>query len=126
MRALSDRLRIHGDPSRPVRALSGGNQQKVALAKWLPRNPSVLLLNDPTRGVDIDTKRELYLMLRAIAADGRLVILSSSDTLELTGLCDRVAVFRDGRLVRTLRAPDATEEAIVAAAMAHGSAEVAA
>ncbi|MGO8655711.1 ATP-binding cassette domain-containing protein, partial [Rhizobium ruizarguesonis] len=79
-------------PLASIWSLSGGNQQKVALAKWLPLDPSVLLLNDPTRGVDIETKREIYLMLRAFAAEGRLVILASSDTPELVHLCDRVVV----------------------------------
>ncbi|MGO7638705.1 ATP-binding cassette domain-containing protein, partial [Rhizobium leguminosarum] len=64
---LARRLTIKGDTARPVQALSGGNQQKVALAKLLPLDPSVLLLNDPTRGVDIETKRDIYLMLRAFA-----------------------------------------------------------
>jgi len=114
---LTKRLSIQGDTGRAVRALSGGNQQKVALAKWLPREPGVLLLNDPTRGVDINTKREIYLILRAVADEGRLVLMSSSDTLELTELCDRVAVFREGQIARILSGDDITEEAIVAAAM---------
>lgn len=118
---LAKRLSILGDVARPVRALSGGNQQKVALAKWLPREPGILLLNDPTRGVDIDTKREIYLILRAVADEGRLILMSSSDTLELTELCDRVAVFREGRVVSVLAGDDITEEAIVTAAMANAS-----
>ncbi|UUP18678.1 sugar ABC transporter ATP-binding protein [Nitratireductor thuwali] len=114
---LAKRLTIKGDVDRPVQALSGGNQQKVALAKWLPLNPSVLLLNDPTRGVDIETKREIYLMLQSFAREGKLVILLSSDTPELVHLCDRVAVFREGRVVATLPHPEISEEAIVGAAM---------
>lgn len=114
---LAKRLTIKGDVDRPVQALSGGNQQKVALAKWLPLNPSVLLLNDPTRGVDIETKREIYLMLQSFAREGKLVILLSSDTPELVHLCDRVAVFREGRVVATLPRPEISEEAIVGAAM---------
>ena len=114
---LAKRLTIRGDTQRPVQALSGGNQQKVALAKWLPRMPSVLLLNDPTRGVDIETKREIYLMLRAFAAEGKLVILLSSDTPELVYLCDRVIVFSEGRNVALLERDAISEEAIVGAAM---------
>ncbi|MBN7756968.1 sugar ABC transporter ATP-binding protein [Nitratireductor aquimarinus] len=114
---LAKRLTIKGDVTRPVQALSGGNQQKVALAKWLPLDPSVLLLNDPTRGVDIETKREIYLMLQSFAREGKLVILLSSDTPELVHLCDRVAVFREGRVVATLPRADISEEAIVGAAM---------
>ncbi|TIO40736.1 MAG: sugar ABC transporter ATP-binding protein, partial [Mesorhizobium sp.] len=63
-RDLAAQLSIKGDLQRPAQALSGGNQQKVALAKWMPHDPLVLLLNDPTRGVDVETKREIYLMLR--------------------------------------------------------------
>ena len=114
---LARRLAIKGDTSRPVQALSGGNQQKVALAKWLPLQPSVLLLNDPTRGVDIETKREIYLMLRAFAREGKLVILLSSDTPELVHLCDRVTVFREGQVAATLPRQAISEEAIVGAAM---------
>jgi ribose transport system ATP-binding protein len=115
--ALAQRLSIKGDTARAVQALSGGNQQKVALAKWLPKSPSVLLLNDPTRGVDIETKREIYLMLRGFAAEGKLVILLSSDTPELVHLADRVLVFSEGRVVETLEHAAISEEAIVGAAM---------
>ncbi|MBX4999445.1 sugar ABC transporter ATP-binding protein [Rhizobium lentis] len=114
---LARRLTIKGDTARPVQALSGGNQQKVALAKWLPLDPAVLLLNDPTRGVDIETKREIYLMLRAFAAEGRLVILASSDTPELVHLCDRVVVLREGRIAAVLSQDEISEGAIVGAAM---------
>ncbi|WP_113260207.1 sugar ABC transporter ATP-binding protein [Agrobacterium cavarae] len=114
---LARQLTIKGDVGRPVQALSGGNQQKVGLAKWLPLNPSILLLNDPTRGVDIETKREIYLMLRKFAAEGRLVIIASSDTPELVHLCDRVVVLREGRVAAELEADTISEEAIVGAAM---------
>ena len=88
---LADQLRDHAATStRQVQALSGGNQQKVALAKWMPSDPPILLLNDPTRGVDVETKREIYVMLRRFAAEGKAVLLSSSDTPELVHLCDRV------------------------------------
>jgi ribose transport system ATP-binding protein len=112
--ALAKQLTIKGDTTRAVQALSGGNQQKVALAKWLPRAPTVLLLNDPTRGVDIESKREIYTMLQDFAAQGKLVILLSSDTPELVHLCDRVLVFNEGKIIATLAR---SEEAIVAAAM---------
>ena len=114
---LAARFTIRGDLRRPVQALSGGNQQKVALAKWLPLAPSVLLLNDPTRGVDVETKREIYLALRAMAAEGKAVVLLSTDTPELVHLCDRVMVFHNGRVTATLAHGAATEEAIVAAAL---------
>ena len=114
---LAQRLAIRGDRGRPAQALSGGNQQKVALSKWLTLEPSVLLLNDPTRGVDVETKREIYLALRAMAAEGKAVVLLSSDTPELVHLCDRVMVFNKGRVAATLTHAAASEEAIVAAAM---------
>jgi ribose transport system ATP-binding protein len=114
---LALRLNIRGDRRRPAQALSGGNQQKVALSKWLALEPSVLLLNDPTRGVDVETKREIYLALRAMAAEGKAVVLLSSDTPELVHLCDRVMVFNKGRVAATLPHAEASEEAIVAAAM---------
>jgi ribose transport system ATP-binding protein len=114
---LAAQLTIRGDLGRPVQALSGGNQQKVALAKWLPHDPRILLLNDPTRGVDVDTKREIYAMLRQFAAAGTAVVLSSSDTPELVHLCDRVAVMREGRIVAILDRTEASEEAIVGLAM---------
>jgi ribose transport system ATP-binding protein len=115
--SLATRLGIRGDLSRPVQALSGGNQQKVALAKWLPLLPSVLLLNDPTRGVDVETKREIYLTLRAMAAEGNAIVLLSSDTPELVHLCDHVMVFHNGGIAATLTHAQASEETIVAAAL---------
>jgi len=106
-----------GNPNTSVERLSGGNQQKIALAKWLPLSPTVFLLNDPTRGVDIETKREIYLRLRQMAASGSAVLLLSSDTLELMHVCDRVAVFRQGRIAATLDRGHLSEEAIVAASV---------
>jgi len=125
-RGLAAQLGIKGDLARAAQALSGGNQQKVALAKWMPHDPLVLLLNDPTRGVDVETKREIYLMLRAFAAAGKAVVLLSSDTPELVHLCDRVAVVRDGRIVATLERGALSEEAIVSAAMGAENRKVAA
>ncbi|MGI6854720.1 sugar ABC transporter ATP-binding protein [Mesorhizobium sp. 1B3] len=114
---LATRFAIRGDLQRQAQALSGGNQQKVALAKWMPHDPLVLLLNDPTRGVDVETKREIYIMLRQFAAAGKAVVLLSSDTPELVHLCDRVAVVRGGRIAATLEREALSEEAIVAAAL---------
>ena len=115
--ALADRFGVKGDLTRAVQALSGGNQQKVALAKWMPSDPSVLLLNDPTRGVDVETKREIYALLRHVAAEGKAVALSSSDTPELVHICDRVVVMRERRIAAILDRESLSEEAIVAAAM---------
>jgi len=123
---LATRFAIRGDLQRQAQALSGGNQQKVALAKWMPHEPRVLLLNDPTRGVDVETKREIYIMLRQFAAAGKAVVLLSSDTPELVHLCDRVAVVRDGAIAATLEREALSEEAIVAAALGTDRSRVAA
>jgi len=105
------------DPGQPLQLLSGGNQQKVAMARWLPLEPGLLLLNDPTRGVDVETKREIYLRLRRMAEAGAAIVLLSSDTAELVHLCDRVLVFRDGRVAARLERQGLSEEAIVAASL---------
>jgi ribose transport system ATP-binding protein len=114
---LADRFDIRGSLTRAVQALSGGNQQKVALARWMPSDPKILLLNDPTRGVDVETKREIYVLLRRLAGEGKAIVLSSSDTPELVHVCDRVAVMRANRIVTILERFELSEEAIVAAAM---------
>jgi ribose transport system ATP-binding protein len=114
---LASQFAIKGDLSRPAQALSGGNQQKVALSKWMPLAPTLLLLNDPTRGVDVETKREIYDMLRTYAASGKAVVLLSSDALELVHVADRVAVVRDGGIAGTLERHELSEESIVALAM---------
>ena len=123
---LANHFSIRGDLTRQIQALSGGNQQKVALAKWMPSDPPILLLNDPTRGVDVETKREIYVLLRRFAAEGKAVLLSSSDTPELVHLCDRVVVVREGRIVSLLEGSAISEEAIVGAAMAADTARAAA
>ena len=116
-RLMTDFAVRGGTPDAPVQRLSGGNQQKIAIAKWLPLSPVLFLLNDPTRGVDIETKREIYLRLRQMAAAGTAVILLSSDTLELVHVCDRVAVFGQGRIAALLGRDELSEEAIVAASV---------
>jgi ribose transport system ATP-binding protein len=100
-----------------VMQLSGGNQQKIAIARWMPLAPRILLLNDPTRGIDVETKREMYLLLRRLAQGGTGCILLSSDTPELVNLCDRVMVLADGRVQVTLQRAGLSEEAIVGASM---------
>lgn len=98
-----DRLRIKvRDPNAPVSSLSGGNQQKVVLGRWLEINPRVLLLDDPTRGVDVGAKREIYLLIRRLAAEGRIVLFRSTELPELVGLADRILVFYRGRLALDL------------------------
>ncbi len=100
-----------------VAALSGGNQQKVVLAKWLMNAPRIILLNDPTRGIDVGTKQEIYQLLRDLAAKGAAILLYSTDYAELIGCCDRVLVMYEGRVRRELAGADITERALVASAL---------
>ncbi len=112
------RMQIKATVELPVGTLSGGNQQKVAIGKWLLASPRVLLLNDPTRGIDIGTKQEIYRLLRELADGGTTVLLYTTDYDELIGLCDRVLIFYGGRVVRELAGDAITEEAIIAGALA--------
>ena len=105
-----------------VSTLSGGNQQKVALAKWLDARPKVLLLDEPTRGVDIGAKEEIYRVIQRLADDGMACVVISSEINELLGLCHRIGVMRGDRLVATLDGPTATEEQIMHAAAGVGAA----
>ncbi|MFI5677510.1 sugar ABC transporter ATP-binding protein [Streptomyces cellulosae] len=115
---LIERLQVRAaSPAQEARRLSGGNQQKVALAKWLPTGPRVLLLAEPTRGIDIGTKREIYHLLRRLADDGLAVLVTSGDTMELVGLCDEVAVLYEGTIVDRLAGPALTEERLVRASV---------
>ncbi|MFY0579406.1 ATP-binding cassette domain-containing protein [Cystobacter fuscus] len=95
-------------------ALSGGNQQKLALAKVLHPDPKVVVLDEPTRGVDVGAKRDIYFLIEALAREGRAVIVISSELMELIGLCHRVAVMRGGQLRTTLEADHLTEEELIA------------
>ncbi len=95
-------------------SLSGGNQQKLALAKVLHPGPSVVVLDEPTRGVDVGAKREIYHLVQRLAEQGLAVVVISSELMELIGLCHRVAVMRAGRLQTTLQAPHLTEEELIA------------
>jgi ribose transport system ATP-binding protein len=101
----------------PVASLSGGNQQKVVFARSLAAEPVVLLADEPTRGVDVGARMEIYRLLREFAAAGHAVLVLSSDAIELTGLCDRVLVFSRGRVVRELAGGDLTEREITGAAI---------
>ena len=105
------------DPSVAVATLSGGNQQKVVLAKWLATEPRLLLLMDPTRGVDVGTKQEIYRLFRELAQQGLAILLHSTDCDELIGLCDRVLVMYDGRVRASLAGDELTEQNILMHAM---------
>jgi len=97
--------------------LSGGNQQKVVLAKWLETRPRIMLLEEPTRGVDIGGKHEIYTLLRRLAEEGLAILFTSTEMPELLGLCDRIAVLHRGELMATFDRRAATPEKILAAAM---------
>ena len=107
----------------PAGALSGGNQQKIVIAKWLMRRPRIILLNDPTRGIDVGTKQEIYALLRQLADAGAAILFYSTDYDELIGCCDRVLVLYDGAVRRELVGDEITERALVASALnIHGAA----
>jgi ribose transport system ATP-binding protein len=110
-------LRVKGALADPVGTLSGGNQQKVVLGRALLTEPKLLLLDEPTRGVDVGAKAEIYQLLAAAAARGIGVLLASSEPAELVGLCDRVVVLHDGRSSQELDTHDAGEAELLAAAM---------
>ena len=97
----------------PVRALSGGNQQKAALARWLLRDSAVMILDEPTRGVDIGAKREIYELIDALARAGKAILVISSDLPEAIGIADRVLVVRGGKVVKELSADEASEETVM-------------
>jgi ribose transport system ATP-binding protein len=99
-------------------SLSGGNQQKIVLAKWLSLKPRVILLDEPTRGIDVGAKAEIYQLMRNLAADGVAILMISSDMEEILGNSDRVAVMHEGRLTGILQASECTQEAIMRLAVA--------
>jgi ribose transport system ATP-binding protein len=103
------------DTDASIARLSGGNQQKVLLARLLARDPIALLLNDPTRGVDVATRRILYRIFRELAGAGMIIGVLSTEIEELTGLCDRVLVFREHELVARLAAERLSPTYVIAA-----------
>lgn len=118
--------RVELDPPAPERDLelfSGGNQQKVVLAKWLRNDPTVLLLDEPTQGVDVGAKAAIYQLVRDAAAKGCGVIVSSSDTAELAGLCDRVVLFRNGVIASELEREQLSESRLIQESLADESTE---
>ncbi|MFI7016418.1 sugar ABC transporter ATP-binding protein [Streptomyces sp. NPDC050164] len=113
-RAATRELSLRPDnPSAPVRTLSGGNQQKAVLARWLLRGCKVLLLDEPTRGVDVGARAELYAVVRRLADEGLAVLLVSSEVPEVLGLADRVLVLREGRVVHTAPARELDEHRVL-------------
>lgn len=106
-----------GEVKDPVATLSGGNQQKVVIAKWLMTGAKILLLDDPTRGIDVGTKQELYRLFRELADNGHSIILYSTDYDELIGCCDKVSIFYQGQIIRELTGDDINETNIVASSL---------
>lgn len=101
----------------PVNSLSGGNAQKVVIGKWLLLNPDCYLLDDPTKGVDVNTKAEFYALLKELSQQGKSILFYSSDDDELIGLCDRVIVLHDGKICAELQGASLTKENLIAASM---------
>jgi ABC-type sugar transport system ATPase subunit len=113
-RGLVDRLRIKvADVEAPARYLSGGNQQKMVLAKWLESGAEVFVFDEPTHGIDVEGKEEVYEVMINLAKAGKGVIFISSEFTELVGTCNRVLVMREGRLVRQFEGGEITDAALV-------------
>jgi ribose transport system ATP-binding protein len=101
------------DPDRPARTLSGGNQQKILLARWLVHGTRVLLLDEPTRGVDVGARAEIYALIRRLAAAGNAVVIVSSEIEEVIGLADTVLVVAEGRILTTVPATQIDEHGVL-------------
>jgi rhamnose transport system ATP-binding protein len=105
----------------PVSALSGGNQQKVALSRWLLTKPTVLVLDEPTQGIDVGAKAEIHELMTELAEQGVAILMISSELSEILGMSDRIAVMREGAIVELLDRADATQERILARALGETS-----
>ena len=118
-------IRARG-PRQIVKQLSGGNQQKVVLAKWLATEPRILIMDEPTRGIDVGAKAEIHALMSALAARGLGILMISSELPEVLGMSDRVLVMNDGRIVAEFDRAHATAEAVGAAmTLANASGEAA-
>jgi len=110
----TQRLRVKAPSLESITAgLSGGNQQKIALAKWLARSCDVLLIDEPTRGVDVGAKAEIYQLLDELACEGKALLVVSSELPELIGLCRRILVMREGRIAGEVQRADFSEAALM-------------
>jgi rhamnose transport system ATP-binding protein len=115
-------LRIKAESAEALAGtLSGGNQQKVALARWLVTNPAVLILDEPTQGVDVSSKQEIHKLMVDLAGRGLAILMISSELPEILGMSDRIAVMHNGSLRATLSRQDATSENVLALALGHSS-----
>ena len=93
--------------------LSGGNQQKVVLAKWLASEPDIIIFDEPTRGIDVGAKQEIYMLMNELTKQGKAVIMISSDMEELLGMSDRIIVLSEGRLAGELKRDEFSQEAVM-------------
>jgi putative multiple sugar transport system ATP-binding protein len=113
-REYRDKLNIKCSSIRQLALnLSGGNQQKVVLSKWLFANPDILILDEPTRGIDVGAKYEIYTIINRLASEGKAIILISSELPEILGICDRIYIMRDGKIVGEMPASEASQEIVM-------------
>jgi ABC-type sugar transport system ATPase subunit len=107
-------LQIHmSSMDQEVQYLSGGNQQKIVLAKWLATSPAVVILDEPTRGIDVGAKFEIYQLMRQLTDRGVAILMISSELMEILGMSDRIMIMRDGEIVGELSCEEATEAGII-------------
>ena len=104
-------------PEMPVKNLSGGNQQRVVIAKWLASNPKILIIDEPTNGIDIGAKNEIHKLLRELASNGMGIIMVSSELPEVLAISDRIFVMRRGKIVAQFKGGEATQEEIMSNAI---------
>ena len=114
---IVDELRVKATPTQAVRLLSGGNQQKVVLGKWLAGDARIFIFDEPTRGVDVGAKVEIYNLMNRLTARGAGIIMISSELPELLGMSDRILVMHRGRIQAEFDAADATQERVLSAAL---------
>jgi len=124
---MIDLLEIHtAGTDAPAGSLSGGNQQKVVIAKWLLTDARIMLLNDPTRGIDVGSKSEIYSLMRGLADAGVAILMISSDMEEVIGVSDRIVVMQEGAISGTLNRDQFSEENVMRLAVARGAEQSAA
>ncbi|HEV2985734.1 MAG TPA: ATP-binding cassette domain-containing protein, partial [Vicinamibacterales bacterium] len=114
---IAEELRVKATPTQAVRLLSGGNQQKVVLGKWLAGAMRIFIFDEPTRGIDVGAKVEIYHLMNRLTARGAGIIMISSELPELLGMSDRILVMHRGRIQAEIDAADATEERVLSAAL---------
>jgi ribose transport system ATP-binding protein len=116
---LISRFQIKGGPQTPTRTLSGGNQQKVCLAKWLEADPDVIVLDEPTKGIDVGARANIYEIIHGVAARGKGVLVISSEAEELLSLCHRILVMRNGQIVDEFDPAEADTDDLIRTALSH-------